>query len=204
MRHLALILWTVATFLAGALTAVLVLPGAAKRLFEPAIEVAAPQPVRVGGPFTLMAAGGKTVSDSDLPGRYRIVFFGHRGDTGLTASGLQLIAEALSRIGPKAAEIAPVFITVDGVADSPEELQAFAARFDPAILALGGSPEVLARVAKLYLVSVTRSPSGSSGAGVVTDVVSPIYVMDKKGKYITHVSPATPAGQLAAALLALP
>lgn len=204
MRRVALIVWTVATFLAGALAAVLVIPGAKERLSGPAVEVVAPPPVRVGGPFTLTAAGGRTVTDTDFQGRYRIVFFGYRGDTGLTAAGLQLIAEALSRVGPKAAEIAAIFITVDGAADPPEELQAYAARFHPALVALGGSPEAISRVAKLYLVQVTRSPPGQTGGSVVTDVVSPIYVMDKQGEYITHVSPATPAAQLAAALTALP
>lgn len=204
MRRVALILWTIATFLAGAVSAVLVIPGAKERLAGPAVEIAAPAPVRVGGPFTLTAAAGRTVTDTDFVGRYRIVFFGYRADTGLTAAGLQLIGEALSRVGSKAAEIVPIFITVDGAADSPEELQAFAERFHPALVALGGSPEALARVAKLYLVHVTRSPSGPAGASVVTDVVSPIYVMDKSGEYVTHVSPATPPAQLAAALAALP
>lgn len=204
MRRLALTMWTVATFLAGALAAVLVIPGARERFLAPMADLELPPRVRVGGPFSLTTAGGKTVSDTDFLGRYRIVFFGHRADPGLTAAGLQLIAQALSRVGEKAAGITPVFITVDAAGDPPEELQAYAARFHPALVALGGSPEALARVAKLYLVHVTRSPSGPAGEGAVMDVVSPIYVMDKKGEYVTHVSPATPPAQLAAALAALP
>lgn len=204
MHRFALVLWTVVTFLAGAAGALLLVPGAGERLLGPTITYSTPPPVRVGGPFSLTAAGGKTVRDTDFDGRYRIVFFGHRADTGLTAAGLQLIAEALARVGPKAADIAPIFITVDGAADPPEPLQAYAAGFHPAIVALGGTVEDLARVTKLYLVQVARSASSEAGEGPVADVVSPIYIFDKKGQYVTHVSPVTPPGQLAAALRALP
>ena len=50
------------------------------------------------------------------------------------------IADALEELGPDAAELQPLFITVDPERDTPEVMGSFTAAFDPRIVGLTGSP----------------------------------------------------------------
>ncbi len=67
----------------------------------------------IGGPFALIDQTGKTVTDKDFRGRYMLVFFGFTHCPDVCPAELQVMADALGQLGPKASEIVPVFITLD-------------------------------------------------------------------------------------------
>ena len=86
----------------------------------------APPPVEttgkalIGGPFALIDQTGKPVTDKDFRGRYMLVFFGFTHCPDICPAELQVMADALGQLGPKASEIVPVFITLDPERDTPE------------------------------------------------------------------------------------
>jgi protein SCO1/2 len=186
-------------FLAGALG------GAALLLLtrgEPAPQVETSGKALIGGPFSLVDQTGKTVTDKDFRGRYMLVFFGFTHCPDVCPAELQVMADALGQLGPKASKIVPVFISLDPERDRPEAVGAYVKNFGPNFVGLTGSPEAIAAAAKAYRVSFSKfeykDSNGQSGYSI--DHSTLLYLMDKNGEYITHFSYGTPAAKMAETL----
>lgn len=168
----------------------------------PVPQVATSGKALIGGPFTLVDQSGKTVTDKDFRGRYMLVFFGFTHCPDVCPAELQVMADALGQLGPKAAEILPVFITLDPERDTPEAVGAYVKNFGPNFVGLTGSPEATAAAAKAYRVSFSKfeykDNNGQSGYSI--DHSTLLYLMDKNGEYITHFSYGTPATNMAETL----
>src|SRR3954467_15628959 len=87
----------------------------------------------IGGPFTLVDQNGRTVSDRDFAGKYRIVYFGYTHCPDVCPTDLATISQALSsfeKSDPKrAARVQPIFITVDPQRDTPAVLKEYLRAF---------------------------------------------------------------------------
>ena len=77
---------------------------------------------RVGGPFTLTDQNGQTRSEKDFAGRLMLIYFGYSYCPDVCPTALQVMTGALEILGPKAAAIQPIFITVDPARDTPAHL----------------------------------------------------------------------------------
>src|SRR5580658_10300715 len=106
----------------------------------------------IGGPFTLTDQDGKTVHDTDFHGKYLLVYFGYTYCPDLCPTGLDGMAHALTQLGPDANKVQPIFVTIDPARDTPEKLKDYLASFNPDIVALTGTPEQIADVAREYQV----------------------------------------------------
>jgi protein SCO1/2 len=168
----------------------------------PAPQVQTSGKALIGGPFTLVDQSGKTVTDKDFHGRYMLVFFGFTHCPDVCPAELQVMADALGQLGPKAAEIVPVFITLDPERDTPEAVGAYVKNFGSNFVGLTGSPDAIAAAAKAYRVSFSKfeykDNNGQSGYSI--DHSTLLYLMDKNGEYITHFSYGTPATKMAETL----
>jgi protein SCO1/2 len=186
-------------FLAGALggAALLLLTRGA-----PAPQVETSGKALIGGPFSLVDQTGKTVTDKDFRGRYMLVFFGFTHCPDVCPAELQVMADALGQLGPKASKIVPVFISLDPERDRPEAVGAYVKNFGPNFVGLTGSPEAIAAAAKAYRVSFSKFEYKDSNwqSGYSIDHSTLLYLMDKNGEYITHFSYGTPAAKMAETL----
>src|SRR6185295_8522777 len=124
--HTKIIVSVVLGVLLGAVAAVAVFPEARERFFP---QSQTSGKALIGGPFTLTDASGKTVTDADYRGRYMLVFFGFTGCPDICPAGLQLISAALDKIGAKADNVTPIFISVDPERDTPQKVGAYAKNF---------------------------------------------------------------------------
>ena len=143
----------------------------------------------IGGPFQLVDQNGKTVTDADLKGKWSLVYFGYTHCPDACPTALNDIAVALDELGPKRAEVRPVFITVDPERDTPAVLKSYVTAFDAPILALTGTPQEIAQAAKGYRVYYAKHPE--EGGDYSMDHSSVIYVMDPEGRFtasFTHQS----------------
>src|ERR1700733_13304936 len=66
----------------------------------------------VGGPFTLTDQNSRTRSASDFRGKLIIVFFGYTFSPDVCPAVLMAITQPLDALGPAAAGVKPIFITV--------------------------------------------------------------------------------------------
>jgi len=97
--------------------------------------------------FELSDAGGNRVRAVDLRGRWLLIFFGYTFCPDLCPTTLSEIAGALAQLGPLAAQVQPVFVSIDPHRDTPQALREYAENFDVRILPLSGNAEQLARAA---------------------------------------------------------
>ena len=154
----------------------------------------------IGGPFTLTASDGQTVSDASFRGKWLLVYFGYTYCPDVCPTTLNDIAEALEKLGPLADRITPLFITVDPERDTPDVLGRYVKSFDPRIVGLTGTPEQIADVAREYRVYFKKRPTGKNPDDYLMDHSSILYVMDPEGRYVTLISTEQKPGQIAARL----
>jgi protein SCO1/2 len=156
----------------------------------------AARPLPIGGPFALTDQYGRDVTDRDFRGRYLLVSFGYTNCRDVCPTTLAAITGALEKLGPAAAGVQPLFITLDPARDTPAVLKRFMAPFAPSLLGLTGSPEALARVAAEYRVTSIRHPSDDMDI----DHSSVIYLMAPDGHYLAPLPSDASGADLAARL----
>jgi cytochrome oxidase Cu insertion factor (SCO1/SenC/PrrC family) len=148
----------------------------------------------VGGPFTLTDQNGKPRSDADFRGQYLLVFFGYTNCPDVCPTTLQTLSDALGKLGPDAAKVTPIFITIDPERDTAQALKAYAANFDPRLVALTGSPAQIAQVAKEYRVYYAKAGEGPSYS---MDHTALVYLMGPDGAYLEMFAPQMSADEIA-------
>ncbi len=155
----------------------------------------------IGGPFSLVDHRGQAVTDRDYRGRYMLVQFGYTHCPDMCPLELQNMTEALDLLGPEARAVQPLFITIDPARDTVGVMATYVANFHDSLVGLTGSGEQVAAAAKVYRVFYRRAEPGD-GAGngdenYLLDHSTPIYLMDRQGRYLAHFSPATTPQQMA-------
>jgi protein SCO1/2 len=153
----------------------------------------------IGGPFALTSQNGSLVRDSDFKGKWRIVYFGYSFCPDVCPLDLKNIGQALRLLEKRdpalAARVVPIFISVDPERDTPAALKQYVANFHPRLIGLTGTPEAIARVAKLYGVAYAKRPADNGNYFV--DHVRATYLMDPDGKPIALL-PSDQSGEAVA------
>jgi protein SCO1/2 len=188
-RHIVLI---VACFLLGALL------GAYALLLNSSTgdRVESSGKALVGGPFALVDAAGKTVTDQDFRGRYMLIFFGYTHCPDICPAELQVMAAALDQLGDKAKKVVPIFITLDPERDTPEAVGAYVKNFSPNIVGLTGSMDAISAAAKAYRVSFSKFQDKNERDNYTIDHSALAYLMGTDGEYITHIPYGTSVAQM--------
>jgi len=192
--RIRLISFLIAGFLIGALAGAAVLVVTmppASQLVETSGEAL------VGGPFTLTGTDGKTVTDGNFRGRYMLVFFGFTHCPDICPAELQVIAQALDKLGDKASKVVPVFITVDPQRDTPKVMAEYVRSFGPNFVGLTGTPDEIAAAAKAYRVAYSKIENKDSTGDYTLDHSALVYLMGPDGKYVTHLSYGESAEEMA-------
>jgi protein SCO1/2 len=152
---------------------------------SPLEAVSGPQ---IGGPFSLVDQDGKAVTQASYPGRHLLVFFGFTHCPDVCPLALGEVSVALDALGPAAAKVQPLFITVDPERDTPAALKDFVSAFDDRIAGLTGSPEQVAAAARAYRVYFKKVPV-EGALGYTMDHSAFVYLVGPDGKleaFFTH------------------
>jgi protein SCO1/2 len=140
----------------------------------------------LGGPFTLTATDGRTVTDQTYQGKWMLIYFGYTSCPDACPTALNNIGVALDRLGPEAAAWQAVFITVDPKRDTRDTLAEYLKSFDPHIVALTGTEEQVSRVVEEYHVYVLAHPE--SGGNYTVDHGSFYYLINPEGKFVRVIA----------------
>lgn len=105
-----------------------------------------------GGPFTLTDHTGKTVTEKDYAGKYRLIYFGFTYCPAICPTELAKITSAMNMLDDKGAGIQPLFITVDPERDTVEAMGKYVSLFHPSLIGLTGTAEQIKDVAKAYKI----------------------------------------------------
>ena len=164
---------------------------------------AATSPVTIGGPFTLSRPDGTTVTDQTYRGKWLLVYFGYTFCPNSCPTTLLEVATALKRLGPNAAQVQPLFITVDPQRDTPNVMQQYTQSFDPRIVGLTGTPQQIAAAAHEYGAYYVPHRTGPGANDYVIDHSTYLYVIDPGGKFIRAFDAGASGDQIADALRVL-
>jgi protein SCO1/2 len=102
--------------------------------------------------YLLEGSDGRAVMDSDFKGRFQLIAFGYTFCPDICPTTLVEMTHILKLLGESAVRVQPIFISVDPERDTPEQLKAYTGFFDPRILGLTGSPELVRRAADVFKV----------------------------------------------------
>lgn len=184
-RHLFYIVLSFALGLAG-LTglAYFVMPGRGD-LGSPAI----------GGSFTMIGQDGRVVTNADLAGRPYLVFFGYTHCPDFCPTALFDISAVFKELGPDK-KVAALFVTVDPERDTPEIMKTYLENFDARIIGLTGDPTKTEAIAKAFRVFAKKVPGEKAGDYTV-DHTGVVYLMDKRGRFVSAFNLSRPPQQAA-------
>lgn len=177
MNRRSLLRATGAPLLATALAPLLVACGETRPQFK-AIDVTGAEYAR---DFQLTDHDGRPRTLKDFRGKAVVVFFGYTHCPDVCPTTLSEIAEAKRLLGPDGAKVQGVFVTVDPQRDTPEMLKAYMANFGPDFVALHGTPEQLAAVAKEYKIYY-KKVDGKTPDSYTMDHSAGSYVYDPQGR----------------------
>lgn len=141
----------------------------------------------VGGPFALTGGDGRPVTDQSFRGKYLVIYFGYTACQDVCPTTLASLAAALDRLGARAIQVQPVFITVDPRSDTPDVVRAYAASFTPRLIGLTGTPDQIAQVAREYRVSSVVHHAGPEPGRYAVDHSSVLYLVGPDGRYIAPI-----------------
>ncbi len=148
----------------------------------------------VGGPFALTDQDGRQRRDSDFRGRLMIVYFGYTFCPDVCPTDLMAITQALDALGPAAAGVQPIFITIDPARDN-QVMAEYLKAFHHSFIGLTGSSEDIRKVANAYKAFYARVEDPRTGEYSI-DHSGVIYLMGRDGKYLGFMPPQTAPNRL--------
>ena len=80
------------------------------------------------------------MTDQTYRGKWLLVYFGYTFCPNSCPTTLLELATALKKLGPDAAQVQPLFITVDPERDTPKVMRQYTESFDPRIVGLPALP----------------------------------------------------------------
>lgn len=112
------------------------------------------------GDFTLIDENGATVTPATFAGQYKLIFFGFTHCPSICPTELLKIADIMAAL-PKdmAAQITPLFITVDPARDTAAKLKKYTDNFDPRIVGLTGTDAQIRAAIDAFKVYAARVDS---------------------------------------------
>jgi protein SCO1/2 len=132
--------------------------------------------------FTLTDQYNQPFEFAGLRGKWALVFFGYTYCPDVCPAVLADYAIIRAQLGDRADQLTCLFITTDPDRDTPAQLRAYLSGFDAPITGLTGTPDELARVYRLFGITVEKQP----GAGV------PGYLIE----HTTRLNLINPSGEL--------
>ena len=142
-----------------------------------------------GTNFGLIDVDGKLRTLADYQGKAVVMFFGYTHCPDVCPTTLIEMQEVMSLLGPQAAKVQVIFVTLDPERDTSEVLKQYVPAFNPSFIGLRpANEEALNRLTKEFKIYYKRVP-GLSPNTYTIDHTAGSYVFDPKGQlrlYIKH------------------
>jgi protein SCO1/2 len=173
MRKLRIVLWALVVFAAGL---------AAWNFADLSAEdQLANNAVRIGGPFSMTDHNGTAVTDKTYSGKAMAIFFGFTYCPDICPTTLARMSGLVAKLGPDAARLQVILVSVDPERDTPQVLKEYLASFDPGFVGLTGTPEQLASFAKTYRAFYEKVPTD---AGEYTmNHTAGVFLFNSQGEF---------------------
>lgn len=132
-------------------------------------------------PQALTDHQGRPRQLQDFRGKVVILFFGYTHCPDVCPTALARFAEVMQRLGPGAARVQVLFVSIDPERDTPARLAEYVPWFHPAFIGLTGSPAAVRAAAGEFRIYAAKQPV-EGGMGYVMDHSANAYVLDPAGR----------------------
>ena len=139
-----------------------------------------------GRDFALSDHAGKPRVLADFRGKVVVLFFGYTQCPDVCPTTLAALAEALKELGPDAARVEVLFVTVDPERDTAELLSNYVTAFGPSFIGLRGDADAIARTAKEFKILYQKRP-GRTPESYTVDHSAGSFVFDPQGRLRLYV-----------------
>ncbi|HUW50862.1 MAG TPA: SCO family protein [Sulfuricella sp.] len=168
----------------------------------PAVEAQAESAIDTR--YLLMDTRGRAVTDQDFPGHFQIITFGYTFCPDICPTTLAEMSLVMEKLGKQADLLQPIFVTVDPERDTPDVLRKYTAFFNPRIIGLTGSPDLIRRVADHFRVRYEKHwEPGAEKDKYSVDHSAGMYLLGSDGHFLAKFSYATPPQEIADRIRAL-
>lgn len=152
--------------------------------------------------FSLTSDENKTVTAADFRGDTTLLYFGYTHCPDVCPLTMAHLHVVMQKLGPLAAHVRILFVSVDPSRDTPAQLHDYVRAFDSHAIGLTGTPAAIESLSKRYRAAFSRDPSGADGNYEVAHS-SGIYIFDRSGRARLLATPADSQDSLVHDLTAL-
>ena len=131
--------------------------------------------------FQLTDHNGQTRRLKDFAGRVVVLFFGFTQCPDVCPTTMVELVEVRKLLGADGQKVQGLFVTLDPERDTADVLKAYMANFDPSFLALRGSPEQTAAIAKDFKVFY-KKVDGKTPSSYTLEHSAASFVYDTRGQ----------------------
>jgi protein SCO1/2 len=146
--------------------------------------------------FQLTDHNGQPRSLKDFAGKVVVIFFGYTQCPDVCPTSMAELAEVKRALGKDGDKLQGLFVTIDPERDTSAVLKAYMGNFDPGFLALRGTPEQTAVVAKDFKVFY-KKVGGQTPTSYTMDHSAGSYVFDTQGRVRLYTRYGSGAAALA-------
>lgn len=160
---------------------------------------AAEESVGIVPRYLLQDPYGRPVTNEDFRGRFQLIAFGYTYCPDVCPTTLVEMAEILKQLGEQSRHLQAIFITVDPERDTGKHLKTYTEFFDPRILGLTGSPQLVRRAADNFKIryAKVRDPGQPTGSYAV-DHSAGMILLGPDGLFIRKFPFAAPVAEISA------
>jgi len=152
----------------------------------------------VAGHFELTDHRGAAVTEHSYDGKLRLVLFGYTRCPDVCPLTLYEVSRALRDLGSDAAEVQPLFISIDPRHDSPQALADYVAAFGPTFVGLTGTEAQLRSAARSFNVTYGFDTAPDAAPGEGTPFHSTyLFLMGRDGRFLDVIGYGAKAATIA-------
>lgn len=164
----------------------------------PVLNGAVIDPPKQMADFTLAGQIGP-VHLSDFRGKIVVVFFGFTNCKDVCPATMAKLSEALARLSGKDARLQVLFISVDYKRDTAQVADAYARKFRPDFVGLGGSQAEIDAVTKDFGIYYKLGEPDANGNYEVEHTAT-VLVLDQQGRLVMTWTPEQQPDEIASDL----
>ncbi len=141
--------------------------------------------------FALTDATGSEVTQKDMGGKWMLLYFGFTSCPDICPTQTAKVAQTLRLLDKKRLgdAIAPVFVSVDHMRDTPEGINSYLQRFDQRLIGLTGNPQQLDQVVNSFGTHYEVQQSQHTHHGDINVIHSSMtYLVDPFGKIVDQIA----------------
>lgn len=150
--------------------------------------------------FELTDHRGMVQQDEYFEGRWMLVFFGFINCPDICPTTLSEVAYVMEGLGDDAADVQPIFISIDPARDTTTALSEFVPLFDANIIGLTGTPDQIAATSETFPIFFERIEEAAAPGGYTMGHTSHLFLFDPEAGFAISWPYGTTAEEILADL----